>query len=136
MVLVGVFAAIAFPRFTNSTSRYRVDTAARRVIADLEYARQQAIATSRVLRVEFDTTSDLYKLAGVADLKAPGSAYSVALSAEPYRVDLASPSFGGNTWVQFDIFGRPSSGGSVVVQIGSTRRTITLNQTTGKATMS
>lgn len=136
MTLVGIFAAIALPRFNNSTMRYRVDSAARRVIADLDYARQQAIATSRPLRVTFDVTTDQYTLAGVADLKSPGSTYAVALGTEPYRVDLASPSFGGSAWVQFDIFGRPSSSGSVVVQIGATRRTVSLNQTTGKASMS
>jgi prepilin-type N-terminal cleavage/methylation domain-containing protein len=136
LVIVAAFSAIALPRWNNSTTRYRVDSAARRVMADFEYARLHAIATSQTLRVEFYPVDDLYILGGVRDLRANGSTYSLVLNAEPYRVDLLSASFGGNASVQFDHFGRPSSGGTVVVQIGTTRRTVTLNATTGRSSMS
>jgi prepilin-type N-terminal cleavage/methylation domain-containing protein len=136
LAIIAVFSAIAFPRFTSSMVRYRVDSAAQRLAADLYHARQTAIATSQVVRIEFYIADDLYIIWGVRDIDFPDYTYAVAMDDPPYRIDIASANFGGSTVVQFDQYGRPSASGTVVVQIGTARRTVSLNQTTGKATVS
>ncbi|MFT3785695.1 MAG: GspH/FimT family pseudopilin [Tepidisphaeraceae bacterium] len=136
VTIVGTFAAIAVPRYNNSLIRYRVDSAAQRIVNDFEYARTQAMSRSRAQLVVFDLTAEAYVLPNVEGLSAQSESYRVKLGADPYRVDLASASFGGSNAVTFDLFGKPSNSGTVVVQIGTTKRTISLSATTGKASYS
>ena len=131
--IIGTFAAIAMPRYGNALVRYRVDAAAQRILADLDYARTQAMIRSKPQTIAFDVSANSYALAGIEGLNARLATYSVVLASEPYRADLFSASFGGSPTVTFDIFGIPNAAGTVVVQIGSASRTITLNVKTGKA---
>lgn len=136
VTILATLAAIAMPRYGNAIARYHLDAAAKRIVIDLEYARTQAMTRSKAQSITFDVGADSYSIAGIEDLKTRSATYGVALSGEPYRVDLASATFGGSATATFDIYGIPNAAGTVVVQNGSGKRTITLNVKTGKASFS
>jgi prepilin-type N-terminal cleavage/methylation domain-containing protein len=126
--VMAVLAALAIPRYANATSNYRADAAARRIAADLSLARSQARLMSKPLTVVFDTTAENYQISGMEDLLHRTNVYSVQLSDRPYRATLVSVNFGGAAQVTFDQYGSPNTGGTIVVDSGGSRKTITLNQ--------
>ena len=133
MLVLGILAAAAGPRFANSIVQYRAQAAARRVAADLNFARRNAITTSTPRTVDFDLTNNLYTLAGIKDPDHPAMDYQVTLSNTGYPASVAAADFNGNPTVTFDIFGRPDSGGTVLVQAGSNIEAIAVDAESGKA---
>jgi len=152
MAVVVVLAAIAAPRMGSSTSRYRLDRAAWRIAADMGYAQTLARRTSRAQRVLFDAGAETYTLQAVPGLDNAGSEYTIALSGGGYAVNLASVQFTNTnaytstSGFSFDMWGTPQCGdpnsgvplaaltsGSIVIQLGSTTRTIAVDPVTGRA---
>ena len=134
LAIISVLAAIAVPRYAGALARYRADAAARRVIANLEYARQHARASSSGVTVLMNTVTDRMSLVNVPDPDAPGSTSTITnLKSAPYRADLVTADFGGNNLVIFNGYGDPDSGGTAVLTVGSETRTIVLDANTGKA---
>ncbi len=135
--IMGVSAAVAVPRYSAATRNFRAAQAAQRVAADLSLARWAARTTSTAagVTVTFTVASSSYVVPGVPGPTGPASAYAVSLAADPYQATLTSVSFGGGTSVTFDRYGQPSSGGTVVVQVGTATRTVTLDGTAGTATI-
>lgn len=130
--IVGVIAAIALPRYGNSLARFQVDSAAGRVAADINFARQRARQTSKAQQVVFDIAGNTYHLPGVPDLANPALVYTVRVAASPFLAKVLSADFGGTPTLEFDGYGTPKSGGSVQVGVGSFTRTIVLDATSGK----
>src|SRR5574337_1765023 len=62
VVIIGIVAAVAIPRFGGSTVRQRAEAAARRVAADLSYARQYAMQNSSTWTVRFSVTYNNYRI--------------------------------------------------------------------------
>lgn len=126
MLVMGILAAVAAPTYIASLARYRADLAARRIVADLEYARSEAQRSSQSREVQFDIGAESYTLASVADIDESANTYTVNLVDDPFMAEIASATFGVDENVIFDRFGRPDSTGSVVVRSGSVQVTITL----------
>jgi prepilin-type N-terminal cleavage/methylation domain-containing protein len=135
MVIIAVIAAIAVPRYSSAASRYRVETAARRVVADLALAQARAKALSSSQTVAFAVGTSQYQIVGMTDPDHGSSTYTVRLGDDPYRVMLQSVDFGGRSQVTFDAYGTADSNGAVVVRAGATQRTVVLDVNTGKAVM-
>jgi Tfp pilus assembly protein FimT len=135
VLVVGILAAAAVPRFAGALHIYRVDAAAKRLVSDLTLARDQAIATSVTRTVSFDSQGTVYTLNGVADPDRPSRTYSVSLAAEPYAVS-AVVSLGTSRSVTFNIYGRPDQGGTVTLSSGGVSKVVTVDGTTGRATSS
>lgn len=135
MAMVAIIAAIAAPRYAMSAARYRADMAARRISADLAWARGRARTYSAARSVVFDVDDDEYAIPGIPDPDRPYQDYKVSLAEEPYRADIVSADFGGSDTVVFNGFGLPDNGGSVVIEVKGVRRTISLDQGTGEATV-
>src|SRR5262252_1782147 len=57
LIIMGVVAAIAVPRFNGLIQNYKLTNAARVVWLDLHRARMRAIKERRTMRVEFNVTS-------------------------------------------------------------------------------
>ena len=134
VLVVGILAAAAVPRFAGALHVYRVDAAAKRLAADLNFARDQAIATSVARTVTFDSAGTRYTLSGIADPDKPSQTYAVTLSAEPYVVSAAVSLTSRS--VTFNIYGRPDHGGTVTVSSGGVSKVVTVDATTGRATSS
>lgn len=131
MLIMGILAAVAAPRYGEALASYRVNAAANRVAADLRMVRQYARKSSVVQTLVFNATSDIYTAAAMPDLDRPGYAYAVNLGASEYLTDVTVATFGGGSTVQFDIFGRPNLTGSVSLQSGSRTRTVVVDAAGG-----
>lgn len=128
VLLMGIIAGIAAPKYASALASYRVDCAARRIAADLRLARDYAQKASQSETVDFDAVGDSYAMSTMRDIDRPAVVYAVSLAATQYAVDVASANFEGVDAVQFDLHGRPNRSGSVVVQSSSKQRTIQVDK--------
>ncbi|MHC4400342.1 MAG: GspH/FimT family pseudopilin [Planctomycetota bacterium] len=137
VLIIGILAAATVPSYHRSLSYHRVESAARRVQADLELARKRAMTSSTRQMVAFAVASDRYVLSGVDDLNHAAGAYEVRLSEPPYAVSLTAAEFAGagDTDVEFNGFGVPDSGGTITMQSGTQHRSVVLDAETGKTSI-
>lgn len=131
---MAILTAVAAPKFFDSLLFHRIESAARRVKADLELARTQARVTSATQSVVFANSA--YSISNTSSLDNPNNIYSVDLTKQPYALDSATANFSNVSTVSFDGYGTPTSGGTVVLVVKSHTCTVTLNGTTGDVTIS
>jgi type II secretory pathway pseudopilin PulG len=130
---IAILSAVAIPRYASSLNHYRVDLATKRVIADIALARSAARASGTGLLMNFASPANGYTLVGLPAMDGRSGDYAVNLMADPYKVSLASASFGNGTSIQFTRYGTPQAGGSVVVSSGGYAKTILVDAVTGRA---
>lgn len=135
VLIIGFLAAVATPAFSGFLNQARVDSAAKRIKADLALARQTAVAESTTTSITFTLMSGNYSVTGVDHPDHPGQAYNVDLSLYPYNSTIVMGLFGIDLTAQFDRFGQPQDGGSLQLQSGSAIQTVTLNADTGEASV-
>jgi prepilin-type N-terminal cleavage/methylation domain-containing protein len=131
VLIIGILAASAAPRFNSSVCRLQAESACNRIKADLAWVRQSAINKSATQVVQFATAE--YTVGGVNDLDRSTKPYTVSLAASPYQCTIASAVLGTDAVVQFNRFGQTDSGGTITVRSGSVHRTITIDAATGLA---
>lgn len=134
-VIVGIVAAMAVPRYADALSRYQIDAAAQRVVADLAHAREHARASSASTRVWMRTFDNHIQILELPDPEGNRSNYTTELGEEPYSATLTAAQFDGDQILIFDGYGRPDSGGLIILRSGGLVRTITVDATTGEATI-
>ena len=139
LVILSLLAGIAVPRYAASLNNYGASTAARRIVADLAYAQSLARTSGSTKTVSFDQANKQYQIVGLTDPDKPSQTYTVSLAAAPYGGSLAAVSLMSGatavTQVTFDKYGFPNAGGTITVQVGTVQTTVTLNTTSGKATV-
>ena len=135
VLIMGILAAVAAPKFADNLHRIRAESAAKRIKVDLGLARQNAISRSSTQTVQFTPATDDYTLPGMADLDHSSQTYSVDLAAAPYNAVLVSATLGGDSDVQFDQYGQPDSGGTITVESGAFKKTVTVHPDTGQASI-
>ena len=138
LMVIGLWAAIALPRFGDSIARHRVDAAARRIANDLERARDEARALSTSRTVTFDLDEHSYTLSDLTDPDHSGLEYKVMLAREPYNGRLLSASFGSEPFAQqvtFDGFGLPDLDGVISVSVGNLNRLVLVEAATGRVSI-
>jgi prepilin-type N-terminal cleavage/methylation domain-containing protein len=134
VMIIGVLAAVAVPTFFNSLLFHQVESAARRVKADLELARQTARLTSTTQSLTFNGSA--YSLSnGIRSLDNPLEDYVVDLSAAPFYLERVTADFSGAGAVSFDGYGAPTRGGTIELQLKSLKCTVTLDAVTGEVTI-
>jgi type IV fimbrial biogenesis protein FimT len=132
VLILGILAAAAVPTFYDSLLFHRVESAARRVKADLELARSTARLTSATQSITF-SGSTYTASAAIKHLDRPTSAYSVNLAKAPYKMKTVTANFGGTQVISFDGYAKPLSGGTVVLQTDAKHQcTVTLDANTGR----
>jgi prepilin-type N-terminal cleavage/methylation domain-containing protein len=129
LFIIGLLASLVAPKFAGVLAVNRVEMAARRIAADLRRVQDTARITSNSLVVRFVASpkNSQYEVPGLPDLDHRGGRYVVRLFDDPYQVEIATASFGGDAEVAFDGHGRPDSGGTISVKAGKYVRTITLD---------
>lgn len=136
VMILGIMAAIAMPNWTWLLAKYRVDSAAQRIVVDLNRTQSLAYATSSTKTVTFTVAQSRYQIPGLKDLDHPAATYTVDLTAEPYRATLVSAVFGGSSQISYNGFGQPTvAGGTIVVESGGQQRTITVDAASGKGSI-
>ncbi len=128
ILIMGILAAVAAPRYLDALDFYRGDAAAKRVMADLRLAQREAKRTSTNQPVQFFVASNRYILAGINGIDHADQTYEFQLDDSNYQSVLVSANFGGSDSFAFDIYGRPTSGGTIVIQSGSRQLTINVDE--------
>jgi Tfp pilus assembly protein FimT len=133
-MIMGIMAAVAAPAFFESLLHHRVESAARRVKADLELAAHTARLTSAAQTLTF--TGATYTLsAGIKGLDNVNQLYSVNLAGDPFAIASVVANFNSTQAVSFNGYGTPSSGGTVVLHCKGHQCTVTLDAATGNVTI-
>ncbi len=135
VVIIGMMATIAVPRFGNSIALHRIESAGRRIVVDLALAQSLAKTTNKSIKVKFDVASNSYILSKIPHPDHPSREYETFLQEEPYVATIESVDFGGGNDIKFDVFGVPDNGGSIVIRVGNRVRTISVDADTGKASV-
>ncbi len=135
LAILAIVGAMVVPRYAAASGRYRADLAARRIVADLELVRTRAKVSGASLTAIFSPPDNRYRIPGISAPNHPTSAYIVELDEAPYRAQIVSANFGNLKRVTFDGWGLPDNGGTVVVRVGVTDRTVVLDADTGKASV-
>lgn len=131
-LILGILAASAVPRYLSAHAIYRIEGAAKRVAADLNYARQIAMDQGTSKTVTYNPTANQYEI----DAPSPwdySDSYQVSLLDTDYPVNLVAADFRGDAYVTFDFFGVPTSGGLIEISTDSRVKTIVLDAVTGIA---
>jgi prepilin-type N-terminal cleavage/methylation domain-containing protein len=137
LAIIGFLAGIAVPRVSNSIDSHGVDRAARRVAADLEFARQHAMSTSSTQTVRFLKGDDPgYWLVGLSHPDHSQLEYIVSFASDCHGAELDSVDFSGDLQFTFDMYGVPNTGGSVIIHVGRHYRTISVEAEIGRVSVS
>jgi len=115
LIVLGMIAAVAVPRYANAITRGRVEAAARRITTDLALAQRTAKFTGKSRKVAFDPFLDKYYMPSIRDPDHFSEAYQVFLGDEPYNTAMISADFNGDGDLIFDGHGVPDSGGTVII---------------------
>jgi prepilin-type N-terminal cleavage/methylation domain-containing protein len=140
LAIVGVVAAVAAPRYANATERFRADSAARRLAADIAALRARARSLCASQSMTFTAAAANaggYTVAGMPDPDHPSATYRVDLAAEPYRAAVTAATFTTTTGqasstLTINGYGVPTAGGAVTIQVGATCRTVTVDANSGE----
>jgi len=135
LLIMAIAAAIVVPSLA-STSDFQALSAARMIVADLQYAQDAAITTQSDVTVDFDTENYSYTLSNQSGpLVHPMTkgAYTIAFPAMHgfKSVRLAAAFGAGGHSVTFDVTGSPDQAGMVTVLAGSYQHAIRLSEGTG-----
>jgi prepilin-type N-terminal cleavage/methylation domain-containing protein len=133
LTITAIIGAMAVPRYSRSLYRYRVDSAARRVAADLELCRSYAKANSSTQTLVFNTSGSTYT-GSFAGFTSSGS-YLVSLADSPYRVTLTSVSLTSSNSVSFDGFGKPSITGTIGLTLGGYTKYVAIDSSTSEVSI-
>lgn len=136
MIILAIAAAMIIPQAVG-TSDLRARSAARIVVADLEYAQNHAIVTQTNITVTFDTSANSYRVSNEsATLTHPITKQEYEVDFDTKRgfgsVSIAAVSFNGGALVTFDSLGAPNSGGTVDIAAGEHTYRVTVAQVTGR----
>jgi Tfp pilus assembly protein FimT len=136
LIIVAILGSVALPRYSLALARYRVTATANRILADVSLAQSVAKMTSGGQTITFSTTNNNYQFSSYAGPLGgtPQANYTVSLSTDPYDATISSVSFNSTSQLVYDRYGQPANGGTVVVQVGTYTKTITVDPNTGKAT--
>src|SRR4051794_21600677 len=80
LIIIGIMAGMAVPRYAMATARYRASAAANRIAADLAMAQQNARATSLTQPIVFTAASGTYVISNLTSLDNGSTSYSVNLT--------------------------------------------------------
>ena len=134
-LIIGIVAVVAIPRYGRSIAQFRAEAAAKRIAADLMYARQTAMNQGDSKQVTFVIGTNSYSMPNVPHPDRSSPSYSVNLSSTAYPAKITAADFGGTLNVTFDRFGQPNVAGSVTVKSDEFQKSVNLNAVTGIATV-
>jgi prepilin-type N-terminal cleavage/methylation domain-containing protein len=128
VLILGILGAVAAPRYLEATANYRAETTTKRIVADLQSARYRAQQTSTNQTIVFQAASNRYEISTMNDLDRPEKAYEHQLAESVSQATLVSASFGGSNTLVFDIYGKPSSSGTIVFSAGGSNHAIQVEE--------
>ena len=139
LVIIAIAAALVVPQAVSG-SDLRALSAARTLMADLEYAQSQAVVTQSDITVTFDQAGNSYRLSNQSQpLIHPISKKDYVVdfdSSESLRgVSIAAVNFNGGSTVTFNALGAPDPAGSVDLAAGPHTYRVTVAAVTGRVSV-
>ena len=164
LLLLGILVMLSWPQLSSALVEARLSGAAEEIVNALEYAQLTAKTSGRNTRVaigapqdriavkHYKSSADLFNGGDVlpaSDIESgsyefilhpikKGFDYEIFLSNEMQfsGIDITLSDFNPGNAVIFDAMGAPSHGGTVTLTLGARQIVITLDELTGKVTMS
>ena len=154
LLILAIAAAAATPRLSGAIHSYRLQSATKRVLLDLELARSHARTSGRDITVRFDSEHDRYTISDIRSLDQPDQSYAVDLGATPYLCRIVHARFRdsleefdegsidgvqtneiseGDSEVVFDRFELPNRGGTIILKCGTLTAAILVDANSGEA---
>ena len=93
-------------------------------MVDLQIARRRAQQTSTSQTIVFYVADNYYEISDMNDLDRSSKVYEHRLGESVSQAKLVSADFGGSSTLVFDIYGQPSSAGTIVFNAGGSDQTI------------
>lgn len=140
VAIVATFAAVVIPRFGNSSDHHRAELSARKLVADLAFARDAARALSSPVTFRFSTDTHRWTVSGIPPASGGVAADTfVDLSEAPFAsriesVALTIPPDQRTSSLVFSAYGIPNASARVVIRSGTVRRTVVLTSPGGAVT--
>ena len=125
VLITGIMAAVAAPKYFDALDEYRIDLARKRVEADLDMAVERARATDSSVSLVFDNASSSYAITGLRELNGSEREYQVHLSEPPYNLSSFSATLDSGQTLTFDKYGQPNQNADL--QIISSGRSQAVN---------
>jgi type II secretion system protein H len=136
VVIIGVVAAIAAPRYASAVQRYRVWSAAQRLHGDLQQAREWARASGVPHEVRFDAGNESYAIVRVPASGPEVVRAKVSLAASPYDAEIGRARFqASQAEVDFDAYGRLASGAKIYITSNAWSVPVLADPTSGEITL-
>jgi len=127
--ILSVVVAIGLPRYAKSLSRYRVESAAQRLVNDLVTLRQRAVDQSTTATITLESTTHTLQATGVGGLDHSATQYTTDFTASPFEASLV---LGTNpTVLTFNGHGRCDQTLTITVQSGSATKQVQITAPTG-----
>lgn len=140
IVIAGILAGLAIPRF-DSFFAIKLDGAVKKMVSDIRYVQQLAVARHENYAITFNTGNNSYRGYRVLD-NSPVNDPFTQQYLDPwinFNTDLQYPgitifnaNFGGVPTVVFDWQGAPSSAGSVELRCKGNSRVISITANTAR----
>ncbi|MCF7827289.1 MAG: prepilin-type N-terminal cleavage/methylation domain-containing protein [Candidatus Marinimicrobia bacterium] len=138
IAILGIISAISVPKIGEIITAVQEKAVAERMIEDLSYLRSLAVSHRDTTWMVVNQAQNQYGLytgpnAGSRTLLADpqsGEYFILDLDSAYQNIFISSVNFGGSSEIAFNWRGRPSSGGSIVL---NSSRTITVIPETGMA---
>lgn len=137
--VMGILAAVAIPRFADASANLRAESTARRVAAELNFARRTAILTSRTTTITFVVTPASYTMTNVPDPYQRAANLATTLADVDANARFGTVQFDGGLTLSFNPYGRPlASNGALAsstiqVKVGGRQRNVTIDLALGEA---
>lgn len=136
LVILGIAAVMIIPRVTD-TGDMQVESAAREMVADLQYAQSEAIVTQLPTTVTFNDATESYTLSNSAGtllhpLTKRNFVTSFPKTQGVQSVTITSSNFNGGHTVTFDALGGPDNGGTVNLAANAHTYRVDVAAVTGK----
>ncbi len=137
--VLGILAVVAVTVFGSAHTDVSLEEAAERLGADIEYARDRAVARGHAQVLRFSDSGRRYEIADAkGTLMHPVSrdAFQVGISelvgGHPITVSISG--LPGDS-LSFDTDGLPSAGGTIDIESGSSRWRVEVAKSTGRVTV-
>ncbi|MCX7926698.1 MAG: type II secretion system GspH family protein [Candidatus Omnitrophica bacterium] len=141
MVIIGILSALAIPRI-DSFNTIRLAGGANKLIADIRYIQQLAVAQHTNTRIIFNISQDYYvaeqlnKTTGIwKEVSDPFTRAPLIMNykTDPQYagIDIVEANFGGLSELQFNWQGSPSNGGIVRLALRDNQRRVKVLSGTG-----
>ncbi|MCA9261133.1 MAG: type II secretion system protein [Planctomycetales bacterium] len=126
LLILGILATAATPRYLHALAERRAQMAVARLAANIRYAQRQAQNTSVPITLTFDLAANRYTAVGLPDPERPGKDLTVEFAHE--HVELTQADFAGTQQTVLDIYGQATPAGSATISCGSVAATLVLDR--------